>query len=222
MKRTLAIIVSLLIVGQAYSQQIPLSNQYLINMYSLSPAYAGSFEHWEGYLSYRNDWAGIPGSPESKSLNLNGPLTEKMGIGAMVQQSTVGIFRNLTARATYAYHLSMGAGQSLSFGLDAGIFENHINLTNVNNGMDPVVMNQQDFSNIAFDAGFGILYRNNNLNVGVALPRLMPSEHERNDTSLILYSATTHFNIHASYFAELNRNLGVDYHVVMRQSSTSG
>ena len=41
------------IISFAKSQQLPVSNQYLVNKYSLSPAFAGFSKHTEGFLGFR-------------------------------------------------------------------------------------------------------------------------------------------------------------------------
>ena len=65
-------IVYCLFLNGALAQQLTLSNQYIINRFSLSPAYAGAGDKLEIFGSYRKDWTGIKGAPETKSVSANG------------------------------------------------------------------------------------------------------------------------------------------------------
>ena len=75
----------LLIIAFSFSfsslsaQQTALGNQYLINDFSLSPAFAGANDNVEALMSYRKDWTGITGSPESRLININGALPDLLG-----------------------------------------------------------------------------------------------------------------------------------------------
>ena len=53
----------------ALAQQFPLSSQYVINPYGLTPVLAGSTGFPEVFLGYRKDMAGISGAPRTIGVN---------------------------------------------------------------------------------------------------------------------------------------------------------
>ena len=55
-----------------YGQQLPLSNQYLVNPFSISPSFAGHNQNYEAFIDYRQNWASIDGAANTKIINVNG------------------------------------------------------------------------------------------------------------------------------------------------------
>src|SRR3989337_4393251 len=115
------IFVGIMVPAVINAQQLPLGNQYLMNGFSLSPAYAEADDNMEALLSYRKDWTGVDGSPESKLINHNGSLPKlfssrpkvpkDMGVGATIISEEVGIFRNTSVSLSYAYKINISKVQ---------------------------------------------------------------------------------------------------------------
>ena len=219
--------------GIVMAQQLPLGNQYLLNGFSLSPAYAGANDNIEALLSYRKDWSGVSGSPESRLININGALPEilgfipglpnNMGIGAAILSEEAGIFRTTGMSLSYAYKIKIAALQSIRLGLSAGLLESNIDLSDLGTqGInDPVVMNNQDSRTRMFDAGFGALYRFQNFDFGVAVPRLIESKVKDTDNDTV-YTFSRHYLVHASYLYSINKQFQVQPFLVGRTTANSG
>ena len=105
-------------------QQLSLTNQYHINPFSLSPAFAGHNNNTEIFLDYRNSWGGIDGAPEVSNMNINGKLMENMGIGGTIINDRIGIFRTVNASLAYAYQYKLAQDRALRFGLGSWDFQN--------------------------------------------------------------------------------------------------
>ena len=214
----------------SFGQQLPLNDQYLINKFSLSPAYAGANDNYETFMSFRRDWTGIQGAPETKGININGALAKNMGIGGTITNEQIGIFKNLSASLAYAYNLKLSSVQSLRIGLSGGFLDNHIDLlgNKTSNQLDPVVLNYQDQDATVFDASAGILYSYQKLNIGVAIPHLIENKIEEPRESLqaggpisILYTLQRQYNIHASYSHNFNSNWQIEPYAVVRKTMNS-
>lgn len=217
----------------ATAQQIPLGNQYLINDFSLNPAYAGANDNVEALMSYRKDWTGIDGAPESRFVNINGALPNllgflpvvpsEIGIGATIYSQQSGIFRTSGFSATFAYKFKIAAVQSVRLGLSMGIMENNLNLSDLGTGAfnDPVVLNSADVRKTVFDATFGALYNFHKLYVGIAVPRLMETKIS-DDSGSTLYSLSRHYVIHGSYKFGLTPQISLEPFVVARMTANSG
>ncbi len=162
-----------LLFSVGFAQQLPLSNQYTINKFSLSPAYAGTGEALEIFGTYRKDWTNVAGAPEYKVISVNGMCCNNMGLGGTIAVQKAGIFENISASFSYAYHLKLSGEHKLSFGLALGLLESHVNLAGAAGEMnDPVAVNNANVNKTVFDAGFGILYRYKGLHVGISAPRI--------------------------------------------------
>ncbi|MEI6488647.1 MAG: PorP/SprF family type IX secretion system membrane protein [Bacteroidota bacterium] len=161
-----------LIPQQMLSQQISLSNQYVVNKFSISPAYAGAGDNLEVFGSYRRDWMGVTAAPETKSIYANGIIGKHMGLGGNVTSMQAGIFTNLSANLNYAYHVHINGNHFISLGLGLGVIENHLDLSSKGAQDDPVA-NAANRTTTMMDASFGIVYRNRKLDVGFSAPRLL-------------------------------------------------
>lgn len=200
---------TLLAAGGA-AQQLPLSNQFTVNKFSLSPAYAGAGGDFEIFGTYRNEWADVPGAPETKTISANGMIGKNMGLGGSVSSFKAGVFENISASASYAYHLKLGVGQHLSFGLGAGLLESRVNIAgNAGQTNDPVAVNNMDVNALVMDASFGILYRMKDLHAGIALPRLLSSK-IKNDAGQAVYSLVMQQAFNIGYRYSINNDWAID------------
>lgn len=225
MKRILSVSIvflaaNLYFCNEIFAQQIQYGNQYLINKYSLNPAYTGNSGYFQAFANYRQSWVGVTGSPESRGVNVNSAFMQNMGLGGSIQSEQSGIFRNSTANLSYAYHLKLNDAHLVSFGLSAGVLQNNTDLSgskSLNSG-DPIITNNQNVSSMLFDADFGLMYRFKNLNVGIAIPHLVPSA-AKNDAGTF-YTLKMHQIIHLSYSYDINKDWNVEPFVVLRNAST--
>src|SRR5215207_7129877 len=105
MKKILAPIGFVLLTCFAAKGQIdPLYAQYLNNPLSINPAYTGFTKDLNASLTYRKQWAGFDGSPETINVSVHSSLLDnRMGLGLMVIQDKIGVNKNTEVQATYAY-----------------------------------------------------------------------------------------------------------------------
>ena len=57
-----------------FAQQLPQFSQYMYNMISINPAYAGSREVMVVNLLNRNQWIGVEGAPITQTLSAHSSL----------------------------------------------------------------------------------------------------------------------------------------------------
>jgi type IX secretion system PorP/SprF family membrane protein len=192
------------------SQQLPLSNQYTFNKFALSPAYAGAGEAFEVFGSYRKEWSGVQGAPEYKVISANGRICKSTGLGGVIAVHKAGIFEELSASLTYAYHLKLSGEQDLRFGLALGLLENHVNIAGAaGQNDDPVALNNSNVSKLVLDAGFGILYRMKGLHVGITIPRMLSSKVQNTDGATV-YTLAMQEQFHLGYKYSINNDWAID------------
>ena len=191
------------------AQQLPLSNQYTINKFSLSPAYAGTADGFEIFGAYRNEWVNIPGAPQTKIISANGMICKNMGLGGSVSSHQAGIFQNLSTSVSYAYHAKLSGKHTLSFGVGIGMLDARVNIAGSAAQADPVAANNANVNARALDAGFGILYRCKTLNVGISIPRMLSSKiKDVNGNTIYTLAMQQGFNIGYKY--SFNNDWAID------------
>ncbi|TAL58054.1 MAG: type IX secretion system membrane protein PorP/SprF [Bacteroidetes bacterium] len=196
-------------VGVGLAQQLPLSNQYTINKFSLSPAYAGTGEAFEVFGSYRNEWMNIAGAPESKMVSANGIICKNMGLGGTLSSQQAGIFQDLSASASYAYHVKLADKNFLSFGVGLGLLESRVNIAGSTAQSDPIAANNADVNALVMDAGFGILYRFKALHTAITIPRMISSQiKDVNGNTVYTLAMQQGFNIGYKY--PINNDWAID------------
>jgi type IX secretion system PorP/SprF family membrane protein len=137
-KRLAFISLLLLIVNQAFGQQLPLYSQYLYNKYLINPAVAGSDGYTSVSLTAREQWVGYSGAPRTFSFSWQTRMLKrsyilkqtrvkreafrpksdgKIGLGAYVFSDKNGLVQRNGFQIAYAYHMWLQKSTQLSFGL---------------------------------------------------------------------------------------------------------
>lgn len=164
---------------------------------------------------------GIEGAPVSSNLSFHTQLTKSIAVGANLYTEKKGLLTNSTAELSIGYRIKFGEDHFLQFGLGGGLINNRMELDDSYVGAIPF---EPTDNTINPAARFGLKYHIKNLNIGLALPSLLPndlvptnSEYVEETTPLDQYVATLSykFNISEGNFAFephlLYRSLGYDF-----------
>ncbi len=107
-KKVLQVILSLLstlVFSQSGLEQF---EHYLItDYYLLNPAYAGFEEEWKITGTYKQQYSGLDGSPETETLSMHGYLGRNIGVGAYFFSDTNGATIREGLNLSFAYHIPM-------------------------------------------------------------------------------------------------------------------
>ncbi|MDP3463629.1 MAG: PorP/SprF family type IX secretion system membrane protein [Bacteroidales bacterium] len=168
----------LVVFSQSNGQQFPLTSQYVVNPYSLNPAFAGFLSTGEFFLDYRRDWTRIDGSPLTVRASGNARIyADKMWLGGELMMDKADIFQRFKGMLSYTYRLQMTENQHLSFGLWGSITQNLLRVDQVNADMDdPLLKDLTRIFETTYNAGFSLIYTRNRLNLGFAMPTLFRTE----------------------------------------------
>ncbi len=222
-KKTIGLLIALLgVCLLAKAQQGNPNNQFVLNKYSLSPAYAGYNANIETFIGYRNNWAGVEGAPESKLININGQVLEKNGLGLCFNMDNIGIFTDYHLAFNYAYHVKIKANQSLNLGMGMGYSENKLSYSGLGEEgrLDPYFDHAPSFSEKFFYFGAAGFYQWKALQVGFVLPSLLNQPIEGSKVGKGLMDGAANYMVHASYRFPLAYQL--DYEPVLLYRQTAG
>jgi type IX secretion system PorP/SprF family membrane protein len=164
-----------------FAQETPVYNHFYNTPYLFNPAEAGAEPYMSVSLNHRQQWRGIDGAPVVTTLTFESPFDyKKWAFGATLRNFQRGLLSTTDFLATYSYTVYLNPRTSLHFGLSAGLTNNSIDVTEIQDLSDPVVSNFLD-NNIQPIANFGLkLTSQNGFNLGISLPRLFKPQYVNN------------------------------------------
>jgi type IX secretion system PorP/SprF family membrane protein len=216
----LLVILCFFLLESIQAQQFPMSNHYLFNTYSLSPAFAGSNGSGDFYLNYRKDWLNFDPAPETYRFNTSFHIGNSMYIGAEAFKDQVDIFERFKGTLSYTYRLQMANEQYLHFGLWGNVFQNTINVGAIHgNPDDPLIRNLDQLSKMTYNAGFSLIYINRAFYVGFGMPTLIRTKDAYLMQSQGNFAFEQEYQFHISNTFDLSSSLQFMPFVVVRRTS---
>ncbi len=159
---------------QVKSQQDPVYTQYLNNLLSIQPAYAGI----SGVLSIsalsRAQWVGWEGAPNSNTFTIHFPMKSfNVGLGLSIVNDKWGPILQNGVYVDYAYRLVLRPRQFLALGIKAGFTPYHARFRDLelNDQIDPSFAQNVDFKMLP-NVGFGALWHSDIFFLGFSIPKL--------------------------------------------------
>ena len=167
-KLNIAVLFIILLVHPVFSQQDPLSSQYMFNTLTYNPGVAGVSGMVCATAINRQQWVGFKGAPSTTIFNISAPVNPfkiRSGVGLLVESDNVGFDKDINISASYSYHLDVGQGM-LGIGVNAGMLNKTINPewlipggdSHTPASGDPLIPENKE-SAVAFDAGLGLYYK---------------------------------------------------------------
>ena len=210
----------LLSFWSAYAQQDVQFSDYKLNMSSFNPAFAGYFDG-SVLLIHRSQFVGIEGAPESQNLNVNIPLTEKMGMGFNVINEKLGVTKEQLLTADYSYSIFTSDENMLSFGLKAGfsVLNVDYSLLSISDPTDPSFMNNIE-DKVSPRIGVGLLFTTPDWFIGLSTPNFIKENYNPTVTSA---NATTkpHIYMTGGFQTPLSNELILKPSVLAKSVSNS-
>ncbi len=211
MKKYIALFILIILSTEvAKAQQDPQYTQYMYNTIVVNPAYAGS----RGVLSmaalYRTQWVGLDGAPNTFTLNLNTPVSERVGVGLSVINDEIGEGTNQETYidASFSYTVPTSETGKLSFGVKAGGHFLNVDFSKLANfGAEPNLPNiDRKFSP---NFGAGIYYHTDTFYAGLSVPNFLQTEHfdESGLSSSFLAQERINWYLITGYVFDLNPSL---------------
>ena len=202
MRLVLSILIFLSCGFVGYSQQVPLSSQYMMNRLVINPAYAGELGFYSASLSYRKQWVGLEGAPSTQNISINGPaLKGKLGFALLLFRDVIGVSKENNITGSFAYRIKNDKKKStLSF----GIAVSSVFTTNQWSQIETTKINDDTFSTdspqyVFPDFSAGVYYSKEKYYIGFSVPMFLQHNLEGSSSS---YSIKNDFN-HYNYLLEL-------------------
>jgi type IX secretion system PorP/SprF family membrane protein len=163
-----AVLILISATGSVFSQQDPLSSQYMFNTLTYNPGIAGTSGMICATALNRQQWLGFEGAPSTTVFNVSAPITlfrAKSGVGLLIESDNVGFDKDINLSGSYSYHMDMGQGK-LGIGISLGMLNKTLSPkwnipsddAHTPASGDPLIPEGKE-SFVAFDAGLGLYYK---------------------------------------------------------------
>jgi type IX secretion system PorP/SprF family membrane protein len=176
----------LIILNQyGFSQQDPLSSQYMFNTMSYNPGVSGVSGMICATALTRQQWVGFKGAPSTTSFSINAPVNLfkiSSGVGLLVRSDNTGFDKDISLGGSYSYLMDVGQGK-LGIGLMLGMLNKAISPTwQIPSGEshtppsgDPLIPENKE-SYVAFDASIGAYYQSDKYYAGLSVTHINQPE----------------------------------------------
>ena len=195
-----------------YGQQLPITNHYILNSYSINPAIAGTKPFYEIKSNHRYQWVGLQDAPRTYVLSATGPLLDNMGIGISLYSDNIGPIRQTGMQASYSYHLNLGNSMNLSFGLGMGFLHYTLDAQKIilRDKIDATISENVQ-SVVLPDAKFGMFFSVKDFFVGISIPQLIQSKINLEETNqTIISKLKSHYYLMGGYQYQINSSFTVE------------
>ena len=194
----------------ASAQQDPMYTQYMNNILSVNPAYAGSGDVLSLMVMSRNQWVSFDGAPVTQSFVMSTPITKyHMGLGFSLLSDQLGVISQTGAYVDYSYSIDFDRGRYLSFGLKAGVNFYEAGLTDLQtvDPNDPIFANDVT-RNFLPNVGVGVYYHSDRFFSGLSIPKMIQNKINSDDfSSEFVSKEEIHLFFMTGYVFDLNRIL---------------
>jgi type IX secretion system PorP/SprF family membrane protein len=177
MKFRIIFIITAVLAGPGLkAQQLHTSSMYELQTIFHNPAMAGNLRSDMVGLSYRSQWSGISGSPQTATLFGSFDLPKNLlGVGGYAYNDRTGPTSRTGVQLAFAKHLPISEKARFSIGLETRFFQFAIDRSKLNSiAGDPALAGADN--RFKFDMGFGLAYNTEKLQLGFSISQLIQSK----------------------------------------------
>lgn len=205
MKKYFITIIGILITVMGYAQQNTQFNQYIFNKLMINPAYAGTKGMIYANAIYSKQWAGVDGAPKMQTICIDGPASEKVGLGFHLINDKIGAQSQQGFFGSYSYKIQLNETFRLSMGLAAGASNFTINGSEMTTTLpdDPAVP-KSTIHKFVFDSKAGLLLFSERFYAGFSVSDLFANSFKKEGFPI---QQVRHYYFMSGYVFDLFENL---------------
>ena len=189
---------------QSRAQQDVTFTLYNYNMNIINPAYAGVGEKIEFTSNFRSQWIGLEGAPETQSFSLSLPMSEKVGLGISVVNSSVFVLKETDFTIDFSYKLQLKETLDLFLGLKA-LGGSFIDIDLLSTGVSNDPLFTENVSVFNPNIGVGAYLRGENFYVNLSAPSLLKTRRYEKESGIATQATDKlHMYAGAGYHFTLN------------------
>ena len=160
------------------AQQDPQFSLNMFNIYSVNPAFSGSYDQFNALAIHRSQWVGFgDGAPVTQHVSVEAPVYFLHGgAGVSLLNDKIGNEYTRGVNLSYAYQTKLSKKSELGVGLSLGFmdvgFEGEWVTPSNNSGADDPSVPAIGENDIVPDLGLGLYYRMKELYIGYSVTHL--------------------------------------------------
>ena len=164
--------------GFLIAQQDPQFSLNMFNIYSVNPAFSGSYDQFNALAIHRSQWVGFgDGAPVTQHVSVEAPVYFLHGgAGVSLLNDKIGNEYTRGVNLSYAYQTKLSKKSELGVGLSIGFmdvgFEGEWVTPSNDSGADDPSVPATGENDVVPDLGLGIYYRMKELYIGYSVTHL--------------------------------------------------
>ena len=208
MKTIIKISALLLMATSGFAQQNAQYNQYIFNALIINPAYAGTKEIINVNAIYSTQWTGFNGSPTTQTLSIDGPASEKVGVGFHLINDNLGAQSQQGLFGSYSYKVKLNDKYKLSMGLAIGAsyFSLDGSKLTTTNPDDPAIPKTL-VTKLRLDSKAGLFLYSDRFYAGLSSSDILADVFKSKDLMVALQ--TRHYYLTSGYVFDLGTNFKI-------------
>ena len=172
----IAILLQVFITVKSQQQQI--FSQYHLNSLAVNPASAGTKGYASLQTTYRKQWQGLEGAPQTSIMSLQVPISAafgNVGFGVTGYSDKAAAIKRTGASITYAQNWAINDQSSFSLGITGSATQFSLDMNKIAPSLDPgdPLLNQSNMGKMGLDAGFSAYVFSERWSAGVFADNLM-------------------------------------------------
>lgn len=176
MKQLLTLVALLWCVTDTQAQQEAHYTQYMYNNTLNNPAFAGSRRIPTLTATYRNQWMGFQGNPQSYLLSFDSPVNkDRLGTGVILGSQSEGISRRQFGKLVFSYAAIKTQQMTLRIGMNMSVrqyrYDTQSPTVYVEEKNDASLI-QETPNFINANVGFGVYFDTERFYAGISIPNL--------------------------------------------------
>jgi len=190
-----------------HAQQDPHISLYRQHLNMFNPAVSGIQSAPELNMTFRSQWQGFKGAPETQIISFSTPTkSERVGLGINVVHDKTFVEQQTLAFGSFSYRLQLNDDTNLYLGIQAGTNGYQVNAYNLEvfgtEGRDPNLINYSRFNP---NVGVGVYLKNEKYYASLSAPKILKSIRFK-ELNNIVTTATDQIHLYLSAGAYLKIN----------------
>lgn len=220
MKRILVLWLSILLVVDVASQEVPQFSQNMFNKLANNPGFAGSRGNIATSVLHRSQWMGFEGAPSTQNFSIDAELPFLYGgVGLNIVKDEIAQFSNLGLQASYAYRTELGVGQ-IGMGMSVGMFQSGVDgsefsFAQPEDGAIPT----SSVNGSKLDIGAGVYYNTRDVYIGLSSAHMTEPIVEWSDGAQ--YHLSRHYFLISGYYHEINPVLSLNPSIYLKSDGAT-
>ena len=176
MKKIIPKIICLLfVVSLLKAQQYPLFTNYVLNDFGFNPAIAGTTDYLDVRMTYRTQWTGIDGGPNTRIISAQSALKSvPLGVGGYIFSDVAGQLKRTGVSGALCFGQDIGDIGKIGLGVSGGFYNFKLDKDFLaEEGADMTLGNAMDGKWVP-DLSVGTYFQmNNGAFVGFSVPQIL-------------------------------------------------